>query len=59
MLLHGIRINIHKIKACLANLVVYLCRKKSFAASFMAFSGVISKMFTAEPRYIPLNPSAR
>ena len=40
-------------------LVVYLCLKKSFAASFIAFSGVIKRIFTADPRYIPLNPSAR
>ena len=40
-------------------LVVYLCLKKSFAANLMAFSGVMRSMFTADPLYIPLNPSAR
>ena len=38
---------------------MYLCRKKSFAANLIAFSGVINKIFTADPLYIPLKPSAR
>lgn len=28
-------------------------RKKSLAANLMAFSGVMSKILTAEPRYMP------
>ena len=39
--------------------VVNLYRKKSFAANFMAFSGVIRRILTADPRYIPKNPSER
>ena len=39
--------------------VVYLCRKKSLAANLIAFSGVMSNIFTADPLYIPLKPSAR
>ena len=35
------------------------CRKTSLQTSLIAFSGVISSKFTAEPRYMPKNPSLR
>lgn len=34
-------------------------RNISLAANLIAFSGVINKIFTAEPRYMPKYPSAR
>lgn len=45
-------------QASYPSLALKWCLKKSLAASFMAFSGVIKTMFTAEPLYIPKYPSA-